>query len=161
LAGFGVPVEVCLGRDGDGPLALPPSLTVGAWLVRDALGPDTGAIAISVASGYDQLSIPHEGPPTALVVVGDGSARGSTAAPGYYDERAAGFDQQISAALRLGRGELLKTDVELGRELLAAGTEVWNCVAVHVEAQSWDAELLYDAAPYGVGYFVAAWTLRA
>src|SRR2546425_247542 len=44
LAGFGVPLEIPLGSDEPGPVELPLSLTIAAWLLRDALGPNCGAI---------------------------------------------------------------------------------------------------------------------
>lgn len=36
LAGYGVPLVVPLGSDEPGPVELPLSLTIGAWLLRDA-----------------------------------------------------------------------------------------------------------------------------
>ena len=87
-----------------------------------------------------------------------GVSRRSTSAPGYFDERAAGFDAVVAEALRTGQGTMLHVDPNLGDELLAAGTPVWNAVARLLEGGVWDAHLLYDEAPYGVGYFVAVWT---
>ena len=46
----------------------------------------------------------------------------------------------------------------LARELMAGGAATWDAVAPAAEPLDWDAELLYDAAPFGVGYFVAVWT---
>jgi hypothetical protein len=170
LAPFGVPVEIPLGTDepaadpadpahAAAEAGLPLSLTVGAWLLRDALGPGCGAVGRSVG--------PQPGPaldlpagPVALLVLGDGSARRSASAPGYLDERADAFDAAIAAALAAGDPERLRTDVGLGDELLAAGPRTWNAAADVLAGARWDAELLYDAAPYGVGYFAAAWTRR-
>ncbi len=160
LAGFGVPLEVPLGCDdiaADEPGAgeLPVALTIGAWLVRDALGPGTGATGISVGAGPDPVSI---GSDAALVVMGDGSARRSTAAPGYFDERAESFDAGVAAALSGGDSSALAgLDPGLGSELLAAGVPAWRAAAGLLGSRRYAAELLYDDAPYGVGYFVAAW----
>jgi hypothetical protein len=157
FAGFGLPVEVSLGSDEieAGTPELPLSLTVGAWLVRDALGPGTGTTGISIA-GDAELSTNSE---TALIVMGDGSARRSTAAPGYLDERAEAFDADVAAALSSGdRSRLAALDPHLGAELLAAGVPAWRAAGALVEARRYRAELLYADAPYGVGYFVAAWT---
>jgi hypothetical protein len=155
FVGFGVPLEVSLGSDEPGPVELPLSLTVGAWLVREALGPNSGAIGFSVADGSPTL----EGD-VALLVMGDGSARRSTAAPGYFDERAEGFDATVVAALRGGDGEALAgLDSTLGAELLAAGIPAWHAAGALLNV-GYDAEVLYDAAPYGVGYFAAVWTAR-
>lgn len=161
LAGFGLPLEVTLGRpDGDGPPSLPPSLTVGAWLVRDALGPDCGAVAVAVTDGRNDIPQLEDGD-VALVVLGDGSARRAEKSPGYLDERAVGFDETISAALAAGDAAGLRRDaLAVGNELLVSGLAAWDAVATALDRDVWDAELLYDDAPYGVGYFVALWTRR-
>lgn len=156
LAGYGVPVEIPLGSDGPGAVELPLSLTIGAWLLRDALGPECGAVGLQVCRG--ELDPPVDDAPVALLVMGDGSARRSTAAPGYLDERAARFDAAVADALKSGDASALGTDAGLGAELLAAGVPAWRAAGELLEAGSWDAELLYDDAPYGVGYFVAVWT---
>src|SRR5690348_17025323 len=161
FAGFGVPVEVTLGTDAPAPLDLPISLTVGAWLVQAALGPETGAMGVAIGPSDELTGYLPDNAAVALVVVADGSARRSTAAPGYFDEGAAAFDARVATALRSGQGKMLNLDRELGAALLAVGVPVWTAVASLVEMrQSWDAELLYDAAPYGVGYFAASWILR-
>jgi hypothetical protein len=152
FAGFGVPLEVSLGSDEPGPLELPLSLTVGAWLLRDALGSNNGATGFSV---HDDVPVLDD---CALLVMGDGSARRSTAAPGYLDDRAAAFDAEVVAALRSGTGgALARLDNALGTELLAAGLPAWRAAGALLTG-TYDAEVHYDAAPYGVGYFVAIWT---
>jgi hypothetical protein len=168
FAGFGVDLELTLGDPTDGgALELPLSLTVGAWLVRHALGPDTGAIAFSV--GPDFRDSPAFGrfdaateADTTLIVMGDGSARRSIAAPGYLDDRAASFDEQVVGALGGGDSAALSgLDSALGAELLAAGVPAWHVAAAQLDAHEYEAQLLYNDAPYGVGYFVASWTARA
>ena len=93
--------------------------------------------------------------------MGDGTARRSVAAPGYLDDRAAAFDAQVAAALAGGDPAALGASTPrsapscsppasppgMRRAALLAGTR-------------FDAQLRYDAAPYGVGYFVAQWTAR-
>lgn len=157
LAAHGVPFEIPLGSDEPGPVELPLSLTIGAWLLRDALGPDNGALGCSVASGELPFGLPTD-PPAGLLVMGDGSARRSTSAPGYLDPRAAAFDEGLAETLRSGRPEALATDVALGDELLATAPRVWNAARPLLVDDEYDADVLYDAAPYGVGYFVASWT---
>jgi hypothetical protein len=158
LAGYGVPLEVALGLDEPGPVNLPLSLTIGAWLLRDALGPNCGATAVSIGPEQGVMGVFSGEEPTALLVMGDGSARRSTSAPGYFDDRAPGFDAQLSAALRSGKRVALQVDVHLGDELLATAPRVWSALVPRLDDASYTAELLYDAAPYGVGYFVAVWT---
>jgi hypothetical protein len=157
-----VPVVAALGRRDSrpaGPPTLPPALTLGTWLL-DGAGPAEGlavapdahpaAVATGLAGG-DRLG---------LLVMGDGSARRSERAPGYVDARAAGFDAAVAAALGAGDAAGLRAlDPALGAELLAAGVPAWR-VAGHTADPEVDAELLYDEAPYGVGYFVATWTAR-
>jgi hypothetical protein len=160
LAPYGVPLEVPLGSDDPGPVELPLPLTIGAWLLRDALGPNCHAMGASVGAQPAGLrSIGAESDATVLVM-GDGSARRSTTAPGYFDERAAPFDAAVTTALAAGDPAGLAVDPVLAAELLVGGADAWNAVAYWLAGESYDAELLYDAAPYGVGYFVAAWTRR-
>jgi len=167
FAGYGVELALSLGRDGgDAAAELPPSLTVGAWLVRDALGPDSGASGFATASGAEDPPDWHSGADTALVVVGDGSARRSAKAPGYADPRSAVFDADLVAALASGEAHRLRDAVsadgpagQLAGELLVGGTSAWRLTAGQTEAAGgYRAEVLYDDAPFGVGYVVAAWT---
>jgi hypothetical protein len=158
LAGYGVATEIALGSDEPGPVGLPLSLTVGAWLLRDAVGPNSGALGYSIGPDDGDLPLFDDDEPVALLVMGDGSARRSTSAPGYFDQRAAAFDALVATALGTGQADMLHLKPSLGAELLASGTDVWNAVAWLLEGGDWMAELLYDAAPYGVGYVVATWT---
>jgi argininosuccinate lyase len=96
-----------------------------------------------------------------LLVVGDGSARRSAQAPGYVDPRAAGFDAAVAAALATGDAAALRDlDPARGAELLAGGVPAWRVAGHAAAGVEFDAELLRDEAPYGVGYLVAAWTAR-
>jgi len=160
LAGFGVDLTVQLGTGEAGPVQLPPSLTVGAWLVRDALAdpPPVTAHAFPGEPVFPRSFDPDPAGKAALVVVGDGSARRSTTAPGYFDPRAEGFDAAVAGALRDGRAADLAVDAASAEELLIGGATVWAAIAGELGSRAWDARLLYDAAPYGVGYFVAVWT---
>lgn len=166
LAGYGLPLEISLGAPGGGgALELPPSLTIGAWLVRDVMGPRSGAVGFSV--GVDFAASPAALELLALarseelgvIVLGDGSARRSATAPGYLDSRALDFDGGVAAALKEGDvAALAALDPVLGAELLAAGVPAWRAAGKLLEGGSYDAELLYAADPYGVGYYVAVWT---
>lgn len=162
-AGFGVPLELGLGSDEPGPLELPLSLTVGAWLLRDALGPDSGAIGWSVHDPADpglgrwHAEVDEQPPDVAVLAMGDGSARRGLKAPGYLDERAEPFDARVVGALSSGRGERLR-GLDDGHDLLQTGTPVWELLSRTLAPIGYRAELLADVAPYGVGYFVASWT---
>ncbi|MFD5319468.1 hypothetical protein [Streptomyces sp. NPDC127098] len=172
LRGFGVGVETVLGAPGPGAAGdsgepeLPPSLTVGSWLLQrvgwrsapvaalavgEELEPERCAAAgRELAGGEERL---------ALLVMGDGSTCRSPKAPGYFDERAADFD--AAAARALGAADLAalrRIDPALAAELGAAGRSGWQLLAAAAEGAGLAGRLLYDDAPYGVGYFVASWT---
>jgi hypothetical protein len=168
LHGFGLDTDFHLGSPScGGAVELPVSLTVGAWLVNEALGPRSGAMGCSVGPDFgasraaaDLLGL-AQARDLALVVLGDGSARLSTTAPGYLDERAAGYDDAVAGALSRGDGEALEgLDAELGRELLVAGVPAWQAAGALLAGTAFDAELNFRQAPYGVGYFVATWSRR-
>lgn len=168
LAGYGVPVEVHLGSPAcGGSDELPLSLTVAAWLLGQALGPRTGAVGFSVGPDFPanraavELLAMAESANVGLIVAGDGSARRSARAAGYLDARAELFDGTVAAALRDGDGEALaELDEQLGAELLSAGVPAWRAAGALLAGGVYDAELLRQEAPYGVAYFVAAWTAR-
>lgn len=168
FSGVGVDLDVTLGGATPGiatlpaaphptlPPALPLSLAVGAWLLSDA---DCGARSVTAWETADGTA-PHgpPGAPLALVVMGDGSARRSTSAPGYLDDRAAGFDAAVAAALAGGvPSALAALDGDLAVALLAAGAPAWHAAAQLLAGGAYRATLDYEAAPYGVGYFVSTW----
>lgn len=94
-----------------------------------------------------------------LLVVGDGSARRTEKAPGHLDPRAAGFDASIAAVLASGDpARLAGLDESLGEELLVGGLGAWRAAAEHAGGRLWEATVLLDDAPHGVGYFVATWS---
>ena len=164
FAAYGVPGDLHLGNPScGGAEELPLSLTVGAWLVREALGPRTNARGFSIgpdfggsAAAVELLALAQESD-MALIVMGDGSARRSLAAPGYLDERAEAFDAGVATALASGDPEALAAiDATLGRELAAAGVPAWHAAA-DVFTGRYAARVGYDDAPFGVGYFVASW----
>jgi hypothetical protein len=101
-----------------------------------------------------------------LLVMGDGSAKRTTTAPGYFDERAERYDDAIAAALAsIDVGPLLALDPGLADELWVDGRVGWQAAAGaiaavggHDKGASWNATLRYHEAPYGVGYLVANWS---
>ncbi|OEJ34055.1 hypothetical protein [Streptomyces subrutilus] len=164
--GFGVEADVHLGEGEEGPRLLPPSLAVGAWLLRRARWGAAPVEGLGVAQRLDAGRCLETGRElaarearVALLVMGDGSACRTLKAPGYLDERAAAFD--AAAARALGAADaaaLAALDAELAAELLAAGRAPWQVLAGAAEGAGLDGRLLYEDAPYGVGYFVAAWS---
>lgn len=95
----------------------------------------------------------------ALLVMGDASACRTLKAPGYLDDRAAGFDEAVGRALGAADVAALKTlDAELAYELKVSGRAPWQVLAGAAEDAGLAGALLYEDAPYGVGYVVAAWS---
>jgi hypothetical protein len=172
FAGYGIPLEVGLAPDPAGPgpdrrpATLPLSVTVGVWLLREAgyagairarVVTDRATPAECAALGERIAGFPAR---TALLVMGDGSARRDARSPGQADPRAVPFDDAVAAALAgPDPAALAGLDPGLATELQAAGRAPWQVLAGAVAgaAEPWRAELAYSGAPYGVGYVVAAW----
>jgi hypothetical protein len=93
---------------------------------------------------------------TALLVMGDGSARRSLKAPGYLDPRAAAFDAEVERAVLAGElALLLGLDQALARDLMATGRPAWQVLAGAVRDLAAETEVLYRGDPFGVAYLVA------
>ncbi|UKY53083.1 class III extradiol dioxygenase subunit B-like domain-containing protein [Streptomyces inhibens] len=165
--GFGVDLEVSLGAaEAVRERELPPSLAVGAWLLSRADWADAPVEGLGVGEPLPRdrcLPVGREiavsAPRVALLVMGDGSACRTVKAPGYFDERAEAFD--AAAASALGAADLAALtalDEELAFDLQASGRACWQVLAGAAEGASLGGRLLREEAPYGVGYFVAAWS---
>jgi hypothetical protein len=97
----------------------------------------------------------------ALLVLGDGTACRSQAAPGFIDERAFPFDDLIADALEGGDGDALaRLDQDLAAELLVTGRHTFAMLgAAKLSTRSTvEAELRYRDDPFGMTYFVAIWS---
>ncbi|MFI8433939.1 class III extradiol dioxygenase subunit B-like domain-containing protein [Streptomyces sp. NPDC079020] len=177
FGGFGVDLDVRLGAAPvTGPVGesspdvasrpLPFSLAVGAWLLdraRWAGAPVEGLGVAETLSGERCAAAGRElaaaAGRVALLVMGDGSACRTLKAPGYLDERAAEFDARAGAALGAADLAALRAlDEPLAYELKAAGRAPWQVLAGAAEGTGLGGRLLYEDAPYGVGYTVAAWS---
>jgi hypothetical protein len=146
LAGFGVDVVA-----GGSRLVLPLGLTIGAWLLDQVgwEGPRT----------YATSSVPADDR-VALLVMADGCARRSVAAPGYLDDRAEAYDHAVAVALAEGDvAALAGLDAELGAELLCTGAQPLVVLGEMTKGADVTARLRYDGAPFGVGYWVANWSI--
>ncbi|MFH8407335.1 class III extradiol dioxygenase subunit B-like domain-containing protein [Streptomyces sp. NPDC018019] len=165
--GFGVALDVTLGAAETPPeRPLPPSLSVGAWLLARTDWADAPVEGLGVGEPLpgDRCAqvgreIAASAERVALLVMGDGSACRTVKAPGYFDERAEGFDAVVARALEAADTEALAgLDAELASELKASGRACWQVLAGAAEGAGLRGELLREEAPYGVGYFVAAWS---
>ncbi|MBW1600851.1 class III extradiol dioxygenase subunit B-like domain-containing protein [Streptomyces sp. JJ66] len=164
--GFGVDLDVTLGHGPGGDRPLPSSLAVAAWLlaradwdaapVRGVGVAETLAPERCAATGRELAA---DGERIAVLAMGDGSACRTLKAPGYFDERAAAFDAETARALGTADAAVLGAlDAELGYELQVSGRASWQVLAAAVGNARLSGKLLYDSAPYGVGYFVACWS---
>ena len=173
---------------------LPLSLTVAAWLLARAdVDPARTAVemvAVPAGSPPEQClrrgrllaGSAAAGPrtadrPWAALVMGDGSACRGLASPGYQDDRAEPFDDEVAAALATAdHRRLARLDPALAGALRVAGRAAWQVAASAATAGAgaasadadaagaaagdvtdWTGRLTYYAAPYGVAYFVASW----
>lgn len=159
LRGFGVDLELPFaGRIRPGGRRIPAPHLLGAWLLdraghagpRLGVGPDDLGTALSDLPG-----------PVGVLAMGDGSARRGEKAPGHLDPAAGPFDAAVARALAAGDAAALAgLDPVMGERLLAAGVPVWRAVGAALDGLAIEAELLYDEAPFGVGYPVATWRTR-
>lgn len=155
FAGFGVPRADFLGD-----VRLPWPLGIGAWLLDEA-GWSGQRRFVGVGGTEDDRDTIQLSEGAAVLAIGDGSACRTEKAPGHLDPRAKAFDAAIADCLAAGDiNRLGHTDALLATELMCAGLPVWRWLAKAMAGQSVaTADLSADVAPYGVGYFVASWTL--
>lgn len=150
-------------------------LLVGQWLLDAALLPaDTAREGWEI--GEDTTpeecarlgrELAGQSERVAFLVMADGSARRTLKAPGYLDDRAEPFDDEIARALAAADTKSLAAiDPKAASDLMAAGRAPWQVLAGAAEAcgfgageRPWHGELLSYGAPYGVGYFTALWTI--
>ncbi|WP_020139129.1 class III extradiol dioxygenase subunit B-like domain-containing protein [Streptomyces sp. 351MFTsu5.1] len=166
--GFGVDVDVRLGADrgADASGPLPTSLAVAAWLLERTGWADAPIEGLGVGEPLEPerciqtgRGIAGRAERVALLVMGDASACRTLKAPGYLDERAAPFDAEVARALGAADVAALRAlDAELAYELKASGRAPWQVLAGAAEEAGLGGSLLYEDAPYGVGYVVAAWS---
>jgi hypothetical protein len=156
FAGFGV-------ARADPRPVLPWSLGIGAWLL-DEVGWDGRRRYVGVSAAGDGTAgapVSAEEAATVVIAVADGSACRTERAPGYLDDRAESFDEAIATLLARGDAAGLGSlEDTLAGELLCTGLPVWRWVSAAVAGvEVTTADLSMHVAPYGVGYFVARWSL--
>ncbi|WP_333772135.1 class III extradiol dioxygenase subunit B-like domain-containing protein [Streptomyces sp. IBSBF 3136] len=166
--GFGVDLDVRLGPATDSvpERELPPSLAVGAWLLERTGWADAPIEGLGVGEPLEPERCAEAGREigaraerVALLVMGDASACRTLKAPGYLDERAAAFDAGVARALGAADpAAVMALDAGLAHELKASGRAPWQLLAGAAEGADLSGALLYDDAPYGVGYLVATWS---
>jgi hypothetical protein len=142
------------GFEAQAPGRLRTSTTEPVAEVRGAPQGEGVAQALLSAAGVSTRS----GPPGAsaarpTVVVGNGSACRSEKAPGFLDERAEAFDDDLRSALV--SGDVSGVDLALGRELLASLDGISRLG--DILAPGGEVTIDYDDAPFGVQYWVMRW----
>jgi hypothetical protein len=165
--GFGVDLEVPLdpaAPAAPGAPALPLSLSIGAWLLAQVGWPGERA-ALELDPQGDPTTpgkaLAAEDRRTALLVVADGSAARTEKAPASLHPDAAAFDAAVADALRTGDpARLAALDRDHAAEVSSSGWPAWAAAAAALGPGSYDAALLADEAPLGVGYLVATWLRR-
>jgi hypothetical protein len=160
LRGLGVPFST-----GPGEPVLPLSLTVASWLLRQQQARcrvALQAVARSAPAG-DCLqlgaALADRAARVALLVMADGSARKATGVPGAAHPAAERYDAGIAAALAGADAHVLAgLDPARDGELLATGRAALLVLAGAAQ-QPMRGRLRFGAAPLGVTYLVASWTL--
>jgi hypothetical protein len=168
---FGVPWAT-----GPGDPVLPLSLTVGAWLLAEALltagwlvtgPPAVWARAVAAATSPDGClrlgaQLAALAPRVALLVMGDATARKAAGVHGAADPDAERYDAGVAKALGDADADALaRLDPGLDGELMIAGRAAWQVLAGAAASPApgwaWRGQLRYAAAPLDVSYLVASW----
>jgi aromatic ring-opening dioxygenase LigB subunit len=147
---------------------LPLSLTVAAWLLGvEAQAhqlPPVAAFGVpasmdaepAAATGRTVARAVRPGRHVGLLVMGDLSARRTAKAPATFHPAAEEFDRGIGDAIREAEiTRLLDADAGLAAELRVGGmAALWLLAGALEGAGPLHGEVLYEAAPFGVGYLV-------
>jgi len=125
--------------------------------------PSTLGRGAAIAVGRELARAAGPSGPVGVVAMGDLSARRSARAPGAFHPAAAGFDAAVAQAAAAGDlAALAALDPSLAGELMVAGRAVLQALAGALDgAGRLHGRVLYDDAPYGVGYVVATLTADA
>nr|WP_219632601.1 hypothetical protein [Haloechinothrix aidingensis] len=177
FVGYGADVRVSLAdRDGavpgDAAADLPLPVLMTGWLRARAGVAEARVEVVDAGSAPEECArvgrrLGRCAERIGLLVLGDGSTRHGQRAPGGPDERAAGFDEMVAAALAEVDVEALGSlDTAEAAELGASGRAPWQVAAGMARSRAvgdaeddrkWRGEMLYSGAPFGVGYHVAIW----
>jgi hypothetical protein len=142
---------------------LPPGAGLGAYLL-DQAGYQGPRVIWTVSedetpAGCRKLGadLAATGRRTALLVLGDGSARRGPKAPGAFDPRATAFDATVERAIRTADLDaLLAVDPVLARDLMATGRPAWQVLAGALAGTDPAVDVRYAGDPFGVLYLVAS-----
>lgn len=169
--GYGVDLAVALGpattAEPDPELDLP--VLIAGW-ARGAVAPGTNAevrllpelTSAREAAAFGarlRAELDATPEPRGVLVIADGAATLTTAAPGYLDERAPAVQRRLDTALATGdRAALLDLDEELSVQLVLRGRAPYQAMAgLFARDDGVAAETRYQDAPFGVGYHAGLW----
>jgi hypothetical protein len=171
LRGIGVSLTTGWGDAEAAVEGLPRSIVVAAWLLAQT---DWQGITAGLEVAVDEepqdclglgAGLADEPGRVVVVVAADGTARRGTAAPGYTDGRAHGFDEQWMHALAQADAQALAgLDPQLATDLMMEGRaplQVLAGAALAAGGNGWQGRSWWDGDPYGVAYAVASWRRRA
>ena len=142
----------------------PPPARLFAATVPASLDPSAAAAIGRALTAAAQAAPAAGGGRVGLVVMGDLSACRTDQAPGAFRPEAAGLDASIAEAFRTARPErLLDLDPAQAADLSVAGRVPLQVLAgafadapaAGERGPAVRGRVLYEAAPYGVGYLVA------
>ena len=147
----------------------PPPVRLFAATVPTSLGPGAAAaigraLTTAARNGRALTTAARNGPaedhPVGLVAMADLSACRTERAPGAFRAEAADVDASVAEALRTGKpARLLDLDPALAADLMVGGRVPLQVLAGAFEAEpALNGRVLYEDAPYGVGYLVALLT---
>lgn len=145
--------------------ATSPGAAVASVLLRQAASTVPARAVELDPARLDLAALPDvgaEGERVGLVVMGEGSVGHGPAAPAGPDTGADAFDDALAAALAAGDPRKLAAalDGQTGQHVsaqAAATAALRALAALTAERPRPSAELVYRAAPFGVGYLVATW----
>jgi hypothetical protein len=129
------------------------------WLVEDGPAELAAATDGSRRVGLQLLGdrLDGSGARERLLVVANGSAKRTEKAPGYFDERARAFDEEVGRALRTADAAALAGIDESLAAQLWADAGALRTLGAEVDGTGWEVDVDYDDAPYGVQYWVVRW----
>ena len=164
FAGYGVDVEVTLSPDAPDVRTDVPLCALWAGWLRGQANP-AATVEVRVYSGdHDQRTaaaagralrteIDRAGAPVGVLVVADGAATLTPAAPGGFDADSETVQNALDDALAVADTAALAT-LPAG----VVGRVAYQVLAGLVGETPCAARELFRGAPYGVGYFVGVWT---
>ena len=128
-----------------------------AWLVEEGPASVVAATPSAERVGVHLLGDRLEaGADQRLLVVANGSATRTEKAPGFLDERAAGFDAAVGTALGAGDpAALAGLDLALAEQLWCRDAAA--LVELGLRDGPCEATVDYDDDPFGVQYWVVRW----